>query len=432
VKKITLLYDASVLAKARKDSSRSGIFFVAHNVLRQLSKNNNLHIILYIPKNKIQYCKKDNFFSEFQFFNPYQEPQFKKNIEIHKSDMKKASNVIKKIIFILKIIKNYLCLFLNISSKHKKISENLLQSVNVFLSPVYPPSDEINRHENIIKFIILYDAIPLLYPDYFPNRKNYWYDKMISTLNKENYYFCVSESTKKDFLKLFPDRLDKNKMVVTPIAAAQDFFPEHDVKRLASVFSKYNAAYKTGTKYLFSFCSLDPRKNLFFTISCYITFIKKHKIADLYFYLGGTETISFFDKLEETVNDFNEYRDKIIFLGYVDDEDVNILYSNALFFTYISQYEGFGMPPLEAMQAGVPVITSNNSSLPEVVGDAAIAIDYDREDQCIKAFEDLYFNEDLRNFYIKKGLDRAKLFSWERTVKIMSDTIYNAVKETNG
>jgi glycosyltransferase involved in cell wall biosynthesis len=89
------------------------------------------------------------------------------------------------------------------------------------------------------------------------------------------------------------------------------------------------------------------------------------------------------------------------------------------------------MPPLEAMQAGVPVITSNNSSLPEVVGDAAITIDYDNEDQCIKAFEDLYFNETLRNSYIQKGLERAKLFSWEKTAKIISDTIYTVVEKRN-
>jgi glycosyltransferase involved in cell wall biosynthesis len=216
-----------------------------------------------------------------------------------------------------------------------------------------------------------------------------------------------------------------------PIAAAHNFFPEHDSKKLAVVFLKYGVRYNANHKYLFSFCSLDIRKNLLFTIKCYITFIKKHKINDLYFYLGGVETVSFFDKLEEVANEFNEYHDKIIFLGYVDDEDVNILYSNALFFTYISQYEGFGMPPLEAMQAGVPVITSNNSSLPEVVGEAAITIDYNSEDQCIKAFEDLYFNENLRDLYIQKGVERAKLFSWEKTAKIISDTIYNAVEKRN-
>jgi glycosyltransferase involved in cell wall biosynthesis len=107
----------------------------------------------------------------------------------------------------------------------------------------------------------------------------------------------------------------------------------------------------------------------------------------------------------------------------VDDADVNVLYSNSLFFAYISKYEGFGMPPLEAMQAGTPVITSNNSSLPEVVGDAAIMIDCESEEQCVKAFETLYYNENLREDYIKKGIERAKLFTWKKTVGKMSEAI---------
>ncbi|GHT04647.1 hypothetical protein FACS1894139_07130 [Planctomycetales bacterium] len=105
---------------------------------------------------------------------------------------------------------------------------------------------------------------------------------------------------------------------------------------------------------------------------------------------------------------------------------MNALYSNSLFFVYLSQYEGFGMPPLEAMAAGTPVITSNNSSLPEVVGDAGIMIDYDSEEQCLQAFADLYFHADLREKYIAKGLERAKLFSWEKTVTQMADVIRGA------
>jgi glycosyltransferase involved in cell wall biosynthesis len=433
VKKITLLYEASVLANAGKNVSRSGIYFVAYNVLKQLSKNDNLNIVLYIPRHKIRYIKKDGFLSQFPFIVSYSKPKFKENIEIHKSNMKQIFNLDKKIICILKILKNYLCLFFQMFNNHKKRNERLLQSIDIFFTPIYPPNDEINRFSNILHFIILYDIIPLLYPENYPNieKEDHWYRKLVSTLNKKAYYFCISECTKHDFFKRFPGKLDEEKMIVALIATAQNFYPKYDLKKTFAVFSKYGVEFKPNNKYLFSFCMLDPRKNLYFTLKCYILFIKKHKINDLYFYLGGTETIPFFERLEEAVSDFNEYRDKIAFLGYVDDADVNILYSNALFFTYISQYEGFGMPPLEAMQAGVPVITSNNSSLPEVVGDAAITIDYDSEEQCIKAFEDLYFNEDLRKSCIQKGLERAKLFSWEKTAKIISDTMLTAVEKND-
>ena len=105
-----------------------------------------------------------------------------------------------------------------------------------------------------------------------------------------------------------------------------------------------------------------------------------------------------------------------------------ILYSNAEWFVYTSQYEGFGLPPLEAMQCGCPVITSNCSSLPEVVGDAAIMIDWNSDEQHIEAYEQYYFNENLRKENSLKGLKRAKLFSWEKTASKMIDVIKKYIK----
>ncbi|MFQ6726808.1 MAG: glycosyltransferase, partial [Alphaproteobacteria bacterium] len=87
------------------------------------------------------------------------------------------------------------------------------------------------------------------------------------------------------------------------------------------------------------------------------------------------------------------------------------------------QYEGFGMPPLEAMKCGCPVITSNNSSLPEVVGDAGIMIDWDSDEQHITAYEKYYFDKKYRDSMAKKGLERSKQFSWDKTVDIIINDI---------
>ena len=109
--------------------------------------------------------------------------------------------------------------------------------------------------------------------------------------------------------------------------------------------------------------------------------------------------------------------------GYIDDEDLAPLYSGAEWFVYTSQYEGFGLPPLEAMSCGCAVITSNNSSLPEVAGDAGIMIDWDNEEEHVQAYEKYYFNPEIRNEYAQKGLERAKQFSWQKCtdemVKVM-------------
>jgi glycosyltransferase involved in cell wall biosynthesis len=115
-------------------------------------------------------------------------------------------------------------------------------------------------------------------------------------------------------------------------------------------------------------------------------------------------------------------------IGYVDDEDVPALYSGAEWFVYTSQYEGFGLPPLEAMSCSCPVITSNSSSLPEVVGDAGVMIDYDSDEQHIRAYENYYFNPQLRAEYSEKGLARAKLFSWKKCTDLMVDTMKKSLR----
>ena len=114
-----------------------------------------------------------------------------------------------------------------------------------------------------------------------------------------------------------------------------------------------------------------------------------------------------------------------MYAGYVDDDDLPILYSNAEWFVFTTQYEGFGLPPLEAMQCGCPVITSNNSSLPEVIGDAGIMIDWDSDEQHVEAYEKYYFKEELRKENSRKGLERAKLFSWKKTVDEMVEVMKN-------
>ena len=176
-------------------------------------------------------------------------------------------------------------------------------------------------------------------------------------------------------------------------------------------------------KYIFSLCTLEPRKNLIRAVKCFIEFINKNNIDDLVFILGGGSWKGFIKQLEQEVPEFDKYRDKIIKAGYIDDEDLSPLYSGAEWFVYTSQYEGFGLPPLEAMSCGCPVITSNNSSLPEVVGDAGIMIDWDSDEQHIKAYENYYFNASLRKQNSQNGINRAKTFSWAKCVDLMSAQI---------
>ena len=160
---------------------------------------------------------------------------------------------------------------------------------------------------------------------------------------------------------------------------------------------------------------MEPRKNLIRAVKTFLIFLKKNHIEDIVWVMGGSAWNSFTEAFRKEGLAWNS--DVIIRAGYVDDEDLPALYSNAEWFVYTSQYEGFGLPPLEAMQCGCPVITSNNSSLPEVVGDAGLLIDWDSDEQHIEAYEKYYFDDEIRKEKSLKGLERASLFSWKKTAE---------------
>jgi glycosyltransferase involved in cell wall biosynthesis len=429
MKQIKLLFDATVIADVcnSKNSLRSGIYFVAYNLLQQFNQHPFFKVTLLISSeinNSIKFGSKNIFtrYPTIKYYGNRGKEIYKKNILIHEKIIKESTNLVIIFIRYLKIIKNYLQIIL-----HNNYFANM--NFDVFFSPIFTIPDEIKENTSLKIYNVLYDCIPVLKNIPHPLLSSeHWFSKLVLNLNKETFYFCISECTRNDFLTLFPNQLDAKKMFVTPIATSQNFSPIYNKILLNKVLRKFNITQRLNDNYIFSLSTIDPRKNQIFTIKCFLKFIKNNNIHNLYFYIGGGYFTEFIDQFKHEISAFGEYADKIISLGYLDDEDVNILYSNSLFFTFLSQYEGFGIPPLEAMQSGTPVICSNNSSLPEVVGDAAVMIDYNSEEQCIKAFEDFYFKEDLRNEYVKRGIERAKLFTWEKTVTKMAEVITKQVK----
>jgi glycosyltransferase involved in cell wall biosynthesis len=156
--------------------------------------------------------------------------------------------------------------------------------------------------------------------------------------------------------------------------------------------------------------------------------IREQKIDDLCLVLTGAKGWDY-DRIFGEIANSVDVQDKIILTGYVPDEDLSPLYSGALAFVYPSLYEGFGLPPLEAMQCGTPVITSNTSSLPEVVGDAGIMVAPTDSDALCQAMLDLYCSDALRRDLAQKSLLRAKQFSWQKTTR---ETINAYKKALNG
>ncbi|MDR2210034.1 MAG: glycosyltransferase family 4 protein [Spirochaetaceae bacterium] len=394
--KFRMLFQADILLKGEiNENERTGIYFVTKNLLEQFKKDKRFEITLIFFFNPIP---NDVFvrFKQNEKFKNFPTVRFYRNFEV-----KGISKTI-----INPIIKN-------------SDYDFCFSTIGGSLPDIQLPC-----------FGMLHDVIPFLFAEYYEKsarqEENDFYQCSKKHLNRNTYYFCVSNSCKNDYLKFFSEQLNPNHMIVTPIATMRSFVLQPDMGKLSNFFKRYGATKIKSNRYILSLSTIEPRKNIPFTIRCFSEFIDKHHITDLFFVIGGGS----WDFISVTIKQSLDYdiekasatcRDKIIRLGYVADEDVEMLYSHALIFTFISEYEGFGMPPLEAMSCGTPVITSNTSSLPEVVGDAAIIIDPHDAEACINAFENLYFNADLREEYSKKGISRAKMFSWEKTAKVITE-----------
>ena len=381
---IKLLFDGIVFVNPDK----RGIYWVAYNILKELKKDKRFEITLWLEKNwNVSEWKNDEVLGDINIVN---------------SNFRLGENVNYKLV------------------KNKNF--NYLE-YDVYFNPAHNAQLSFDCMRPAI-FNVLHDTIPMLKYDYFTQIHKEFFWKFYSKLTSDVNCFCVSNSCKNGFLRFF-DKLDKHKMTVVYNSTAQNFYPEKNWDKLNKILDKYSVLPNSRGNYIFYFGAVnDPRKNIIFSIKCFIDFIKKYNINDLYFYIGGSGGDVIKEKFNMLYgNEYPEYSKYIIPLGFVEDDDVNILYSNSLFFSFLSLYEGFGMPPLEAMQAGTPVVCANNSSLPEVVGDAGILVDAEDEDEIIEAFHVMYFDENKRNEYIQKGFDRAKLFSWENSSKIISDKI---------
>lgn len=163
--------------------------------------------------------------------------------------------------------------------------------------------------------------------------------------------------------------------------------------------------------YLLSLSTIEPRKNLGKTIQAFMKLATGHPGLHLNLVIAGK-------KGWMTQNLFTQnklFTERVHFTGFVDDSDLAAMYSEALALTYMSYYEGFGLPPLEAMSCGTPVVYSNRSSLPEIIGEAGLAADPDDVDGIMECFEKLYLNPGLREELGRKALKRSLQFSWRNT-----------------
>lgn len=288
------------------------------------------------------------------------------------------------------------------------INLSSLEQADIFHSPFFPLSAQLSSLKSIKKFITVYDLIPILFPQFFEFDEDHLIKQVLKSLDPDSWAICISQSTKEDlcnYLDFNPSRI-----FVAHLAASKLFYPCSALDKIATTKKKYNIP---DAPYILSLSTLEPRKNIDHTIRCFAKLVQQENIQDLNLVLVGTKGWDF-NKIFEELSNYSLLHDRILLTGYVADEDLASLYSGAMMFVYPSFYEGFGLPPLEAMQCGVPVITSNTSSLPEVVGDAGIMVDPTDGDALCQNMLELYNDVCLRESMSQKSIERSRLFSWDK------------------
>lgn len=257
--------------------------------------------------------------------------------------------------------------------------------------------------------VTIHDTIHLRFPQYLPNRAAYAYARslMWAAARRSDRILTVSESSKRDILTYF--NVDPEKIVVVYNGLDERFSVEPPPDEIARVRERFQLDHG----FVLYVGNIKPHKNLVRLIEAFDG-LRHEGFDDLKLLIIGDE-ISKWPALRRAVHRYKLHK-HVRFLGFQSDETLASLYRLAAVFVFPSLYEGFGLPPLEAMASGTPVVTSNVSSLPEVAGDAALLVDpYDVEaikEGITRVLTDRAFRDELR----RRGLQRAREFSWERSV----------------
>lgn len=253
--------------------------------------------------------------------------------------------------------------------------------------------------------VTVHDLTFFIFPEKFTIIKRLFFKFFVPWfIKKADKIIAVSNNTKKDILRYFKIREEK-------IAVTFESIPEYyrrDILPGNEMLEKYGIS----RKYFLFVGMIEPRKNILTILKAYKK-IENDLEADLV--IVGKKGW-YFKEIEEYFESLKKegLKNNIIFTGYVSEPELKYFYKNALIFIYPSIYEGFGLPPLQSMACGVPVITSNTSSLPEVVGDAAIKVDPSDIDGLAETIKKLYFDPSKRNEMVEKGILQAKKFSLEK------------------
>ena len=222
---------------------------------------------------------------------------------------------------------------------------------------------------------------------------------------KADAILTVSEYSKQDIMYQYG--IPGDKITVAYNGVGDSFTPT-----ASPLQQRIREKYSRGNPYFLFVGTVQPRKNLDTLLRAFDSFKSKHS-SPVQLLIAGRKGWNY-QQIEETYQ-LMQAREEVIFTGYVEEEELPALFGSALALCYIPYLEGFGIPLLEAMACDTPILCSHVSSLPEVVGEAAIQVDPFSEEQIVEGMVQLYTDEGLRKQLVRAGRERRQLFSWERS-----------------
>lgn len=279
---------------------------------------------------------------------------------------------------------------------------------------------------NKVKHImVVHDIIPGLFSEYLNNlRKQIYWKFTKRAINGADKILAVSHQTEKDLIRYL--NMDQKKITVNYIDVDEIYKENISIEKNRRILAKHDLS----PGYIYNGGGLEIRKNVEGVIRAYKLLLERNKKES---FIKNFPQLVISGKLMPQLAPLVTDADKLIkelnltqhvkLLGFVDQDDLPVIYKNASAFVYPSRYEGFGLPVLEAMSQGVPIITSKRSSLPEVGGDSVLYCDPDDIEDVAMVMRNVLINRDLRDFLSHKGKNRSDDFSWERFItKILNIT----------
>ena len=324
---------------------------------------------------------------EYNYFYGY----FSKNLleSNQKSNLKIVKSIIKKIPLLKKISRKIL----------KLSSRFFTPKYDLYWQPNFIPNDGIKANKTVTS---VHDFSFILYREFHPKERIEYFDNyFFQNLERSDMLITGSNYSKEEILEQTNFKEKQIRVIYHGI--------DHN---LFKVYQKPQVDFDLPQKYILSVGSIEPRKNLIGLLKAYNLLDRELKQKYKLVLVGfkGWENREIMEIIEKN-------KESIHYLGFITDEELAKVYNLASLFVFPSFYEGFGLPPLEAMACGTPVVSSNSSSLPEVGGDAVVYCDpndcSDIKDKIAMVLHD----KDLQKEMIDKGLEQAKKFSWEKSAQ---------------